>query len=68
LAVLAAVLRPVKSDLKEYILPAFVQPDPRPAVKFHSNLDQAYGKEAVEFFNSLDWHKITIDNIFNIFL
>jgi len=39
LAVLVAVLRPVKSAMKEYISPAFVHPDPRPAVKFHSYLD-----------------------------
>ena len=30
---------------KDFILPTFVHPDPWPLVKFHSNLDQAYGKE-----------------------
>ena len=34
LAVLAAVLRPVKFALKDYISPAFAHPDPRPRVKF----------------------------------
>jgi hypothetical protein len=46
LAVLAAISRPVKSALKEYISPTFVHPDPWPLIKFHSNLDQAYDKEA----------------------